>query len=577
MRQYKGLVITSSVAIGIAHRLTSSYNAFDHTSETIVDTTSLCPEREYLRFVLACQDTMRDLHLTRKQIQGIVGPEHSAIFAAQIAILEDESFIRDLRLIIEQQRISAEDALRQTLQQYEQIFLSMQRETFRQRIFDLRDVWSRVFSYLSTGSGLTSVNLRSPAIIVANDILPSQFANLPFQFVQGLVTHQDSITSHTAILAKAMNMPYITGIEGQHEITDGDLLVIDGERGILYLNPPPDITLSYHNTSRQNMPKNAQSSDTFGQFGDTTSVLTQCGQKIILRTNVCLLPEIAGTILSGAEGIGLLRTEFLYLNRAQIPTEEEQYQFYSAVARQIAPHPVTFRSIDVGGDKRLEYLKLAPEDNPQMGYRGVRIQLEHRELLWPQLLALLRASADGAVRIMFPMLSTHEELLAMLALVDQARTEISRRGQAQAACVPIGIMIETPAAALMSEHLTPLVDFLSIGSNDLSQFVMAADRNHPGLQYLLHPLQPALLHLIASVVNTAHKFTRPISICGEMAHNPTCIPLLLGLGLRELSVPPVQISNVKGLLQQISIDQCTLLAQQALSLPSAHDISLLFI
>ncbi len=518
---------------------------------------------ENLRFEQACTQVAQFLEKTKLRIAREVGKDEAEVFASQQLLLQDPSFRKTFYQQLKQEQ-TAESALQETLTAYRVQFRTLRHPLFRQRIFDLEDVWGHVLAYLITGAGVQPIQLPHPVILIGKELLPSQLAHLDWSNIRGIITDQGGVSSHTTVLASSMHIPYISQVHEQHEIFDQELIILDGHRGLLYVNPTSGMQQTYRDAIA------ASSSIAIEPVPSTRQ--TQCGQHITLRSNVNILTDITDTHAVDSEGIGLLRTEMLYASRPQFPNEEEQYQLYQSILKQMSPNPVTFRTFDLGGDKQMRAFPASPSSLSPMGWRGLRIHLDRWDLLRPQLRALLRASTSGNLRVLFPMLSTYEELLHLKERIAQTRKMLIQQGYAIAENIQWGLMIETPAAALQVDQLAPSIDFVSIGTNDLMQFLMAAERGNSRVSHLLQPTQPALLRLLQIIIQATASQECSVSICGEMAAQPLYLPLLLGLGLRDLSLPPKQLPLLQQCLPHIRIHETELLVQQALQASTSAEI-----
>ncbi|MCK6509425.1 hypothetical protein L6R29_05580 [Myxococcota bacterium] len=573
-------------------------------------------EQQRQRFDQARAHVAAQLLHTQERLTASLGPQEAAIFDAQAAFLEDDSFLSIFHDALTY-GLCAEDALQHALHHNEALFLSMASPTLRDRVVDLRDVWRRVMSQLRADSPSTrsdqpdtaplsllhspprALLFQSPVILVGREIYPSILADITSGCIQGILTEEGGPTSHTAILAQALQIPYITGIKGLCAAVRSDIpLALDGKTGEVWIEPdattfstalpsPPiptqDATTKDHgktlpNPTTPSIEISSPSIEISASISSTRSQpalshpTTACGQKVILRANLSLLSELSEYKQRSAQGIGLFRTEFLFLRETSWPSEDAQFALYRQIVEKIAPEEVTFRCVDIGADKPLGCFPIPPENNPQLGWRGVRILLDHRALFIEQLQAFLRASVHGRLRVMIPMISTYEEIQIVRQCFQEAQDNLRKRGLSFDPTVPLGIMVETPAAALALPHLMPCVDFLSVGTNDLLQFVMAVDRNHTQLHHLFQPLHPGFLRLLSRIANSASQAKCPLSICGEIAANPLFLPIWLGLGFREFSVTPHAIPPLQHRLQSLHLQEAQHTAQIALSLPSSEQI-----
>ncbi|MCB9643768.1 MAG: phosphoenolpyruvate--protein phosphotransferase [Myxococcales bacterium] len=525
-------------------------------------------EEERKRFQEACEHVACHLRDTRARVAARLGENEAEIFEAQLLLLEDDVFLEAFEEELTKGKLLAEDALRRALACCEGIFLAMESVELRQRVVDLRDVWRHVLSFLQSGRGVERLTLSEDVILVGRELYPSFLANLELAHVKGIVTERGGAASHITVLAHAMNIPYIIGTpELSRHIQQGDPIALDGEQGEVYICPDQETTARLGQAKMDWMER----LHALRRF-DALPAKTLCGQEMTLRANVGFLREIDDCKKNAVQGVGLFRTEFLYMGRDALPSEEEQYALYRRIVEDMAPELVTFRTLDIGGDKRLASFPLPMESNPHLGWRGVRISLDHYELLLPQFQAMLRAGLHGRLRIMIPMLSAYEELQAVRQLFQEAQDGLRKRGVPFAEDVPLGIMVETPAAALSLSHWAREVDFLSVGTNDLIQFLMAADRNNARVNHLFSPMQPSLLRLLQIIVNAAQEAKIPLSLCGEMAGKPLFLPLLLGLGFRELSMSPRQVGAVKRRMRLIRVEETDALMADIWGLPSSAQV-----
>ena len=433
---------------------------------------------------------------------------------------------------------------------------------YRDRALDIRDVRRRVLAHLGGVRSYTLSDLRVPSLIVASDIPPSEMALAPRDKILGFATDLGGRTSLTAIMARARGIPAVVGLkQAVRAAREGAVALVDGTRGVAIFDPEPEV-LQEHVRKQRHYQELARN---LAALKDQACV-TLDGRSVHLGANLEVPEELPSLLENGAEGVGLYRTEFFYLSRSTLPTEEAQYGAYRTIAEAMAPHPVVIRTLDVGGDKPLPYLPLPKEDNPFLGLRGLRVGLDRPDVLRTQLRAILRASAAGPVRVMFPMVATLTELRDARAMLDEERRALGT------APIPVGIMVEVPSVALLAPEFAREVDFFSIGSNDLTQYTLAMDRGHPKLAARVDALNPAVLRLIDLTVRAAHDQGRRVGVCGGMAGDAQAVPILVGLGVDELSVSVPAIAAVKSQVRGLLFEQCRDLAARALHADTERDV-----
>ena len=475
--------------------------------------------------------------------------EKQAIMAAQMEMLEDESFISMTEELIENDKKNAESAVEQSCQHFYDMFSSMDDEYLKARALDLRDITNRILENLIYGDCLSNLFLDEKSIVVAYELTPSETVQLDKEKVAGIITEVGTKTSHVAIVAKSMGVPLVSQIEGIFDkIHSGDYAAIDGNDGYVYINPS-DAELEKLNKKASEYEEYKKDIEKYK--GHKTK--TRNGQSIELFANIASADDAAEAAANDAEGIGLFRTEFLYMNRYTLPTEDEQYEKYKAVLQMMQNKPVIVRTLDIGGDKQTDCIEFDKEENPFMGNRAIRLCLDRKDIFRVQLRALLRASVFGKMKIMFPMIACIEELDEAKKVLIEVMQELSKKNIDFNKNIEIGMMIETPASVFLAEYFAPEVDFFSIGTNDLLQYTTAADRNNAKVAYLNSDKNPVIWQMVAAVIAAAHKHNIYVGICGELANNETNACMLTALGVDELSVSASNILPIRNVI--INMDE----------------------
>jgi phosphotransferase system enzyme I (PtsI) len=510
---------------------------------------------------------------TREQIQGIkdhlahsLGDGPTEIFEAHLLVAADSTITAAVRRQLELRKVCVEHVYQHVIHAYAQSMREMEDPYLRERAADILDVGRRVI-YNLVGRKLADLYaLDAPSIILAHDLSPSDTALLNRQMALGFVTEVGSTTSHTAIMARSLNIPAVVGLHHALEKCEsGAPVILDGYAGLLIVHPTEQTRYEYGQIEKRRLAVEQK----LEALRDTPAT-TRDGRKLVLSANVELPEDLPLIAESGAEGIGLYRTEFLFLNRVQFPGEEEQVNIYQHVVQTSRPHLAIIRTLDLGGDKLPSHQGLDPESNPFLGWRAIRYCLEKPDIFKTQLRAICRSNPGGKVRVMFPMIATREELTAALALLGEAREELKAADIPAATEVEAGAMIEVPSAALIVDHLAPLVQFFSIGTNDLTQYTMAADRTNERVAALYQPTHPAVLTLIRRVVEAARRNGIWVGVCGEMAGDVVMTPALLGLGVDEMSMGSVSVPRVKKAIQSLHYGECQMLTERLLQMDSGE-------
>lgn len=558
-----GIPVSHGISIAPAVRLTHTAPTAQKPVDAPVDVA-----REVEQFGQSIEQTREQLEQLREQTNLQLGPEKAAILSAHLAFLEDPAFVGEMKSLIESQSIDAAAAVEQVTNQFVSLFESMDDDYMRERADDIRDVSRRLVRNLS-GEDSSVYYPVEPFILVAWDITPSETLQLPIQNVRGIVTAKGGATSHAAILARSLGIPAVMGVGEQlmAEVESGGLLILDGATGELYIQPERD-TLSRY---QEKAALEAAERQAYVAMRDLPAE-TLDGHRVQLVANMAVPEEADALVESGIEGIGLFRSEFLFMDRSSLPDEEEQFQAYKRVASAFGDKPVIIRTLDVGGDKHLPALALAQEENPFLGFRAIRISLARPALFRVQLRALLRASAFGQLLIMFPMISHLEQLREAKAILKQAKSELREEGISFDENIAVGMMMEIPGACLQADAFAKEVQFFSIGTNDLVQYTLAVDRMNAEIADLYSYYHPAVLRLISNVIEASHRAGIWTGLCGEMAGDPLATKLLLGLGLDEFSGAASVMPKVKERIRSTTLEQAKQLAAHVLTLSTVEDV-----
>lgn len=523
---------------------------------------------EIARFEDALTKTRAELLGIRRKISQELGREHSEIFNAHLLILEDRTLIEDVISLIKTERNNTEYAFSQVVQKYFQAFSKIDDEYLRERVADIRDISRRILQNLLHETKELLQDLQEQVILISHDLSPSDTAAINRQLVLGFATDVGGPTSHTAIMARSFEIPAVVGLDRiSKDVAQGDYLIIDGNHGLVIINPNQPTIERY----KLDLKKHIEASRQLDKLKDLKAE-TLDGYGISLAANIEFPDEIPSVVSHGAEGIGLYRTEYFYLNRRDLPTEDEQFEAYREVAVKMNPQPVTVRTLDLGGDKFLSSLDLPYEMNPFLGWRAIRFCLARVDVFKVQLRAILRASAFGKLKIMYPMISNILELRQANQLLEECRQELDEKKIAYDREMQVGAMIEIPSAALISDVMAEEVDFFSIGTNDLIQYSLAVDRVNEKIAYLYEPTHPAILRLIRVVIENAHKRNVSVATCGEMGGDPAIAILLLGMGIDEISTSPGALPKVKKAVRSVTLAQAQQIAEEALQYTSGTEI-----
>lgn len=563
---HRGLAVSPGVALGKAYCI---HEIFVGAEPQPLDDEQVLAE-------LANYDSARekagtDLRALAIKVETQVGHEQAAIFRVHESILKDPAFTAKVRGWIVDSRTTAQVALHRLLGQYSELFDRTSDEYLRERLADVRDVIVRVSGQLSQVLEPYSDAMPGPIILVADELVPSHVITLGQREVAGIVTQSGGRTSHAAILARSRGIPAVSGVAGiLHAVRTGDELVVDGREGHVIVNPDYETQYAYRKLQRDFV----NLKDALAENHDQPAVSAD-GEPVELLANISNLTDAQAAVRMGASGVGLYRTEYLFLTHPDVPDEDEQVAIYRAIIAASPNRRVTIRTLDLGGDKTIPYLGHSREANPFMGWRSIRLSFEHPDFFMTQIRAVLRAAADSlqphAVRLMFPMVTTLEEMRKIRSMVRRAQRQLTARRK-PCADVPIGLMVEVPAAAVSIDAILGVADFASIGSNDLVQYLMAADRDNPKVSHLCQPLHPAVLDVLGSIVRHCHAAGKPVTLCGEMAAAPRACVLLFGLGLRSFSMSPAFVPIIKELVSHLSVERTRAIYERARRMKTSAQI-----
>ena len=543
----RGIAVSPGVAIGTAYVI---HEIFVNPDTQRLEDSEITAE--LANYETARDRSAADLRALEKKVEAQVGREEASIFAVHQSILRDSAFTNKIRAWIVDERMSAAAALHRLLGEYTAFFTRTADSYLQERLNDIRDVIVRISGHLLEVGDSDHELIQGPLIVVADELLPSQVVALGEIDVRGIVTQKGSQTSHAAIIARSRGIPAVSGLVGiLRKVKTGDTIVVDGRDGHVEVNPSPETLAAFRKLEREFF----DLKDQLASNRDLPAV-TEDGIELRLQGNINGVADAKAACAMGASGIGLYRTEYLYLTHPDVPDEDEQYQNYREIVAASPNHNVTIRTLDIGGDKTVAYLGHDHhEANPFMGWRSIRLSFEHPEFFNTQIRAIVRAASkfpEGTVRLMFPMVTTVEEIRKLRSMVRRAYKTLNSQG-IKTKEVPIGMMLEVPAAAVSIESMLDLVDFVSIGTNDLVQYLMAADRDNPKVAHLCQPLAPPVLIVLKNVIAACNAANVPVTVCGEMAGRPKAFVLLLGMGLRRFSMSPAFVPSIKQLASQISL------------------------
>lgn len=562
---FRGNGVSPGIALGIALKL-DSYNRV--ILKTLID--DVFVEDEVQRFQHAIQTSKEQLESLKLRLQEKVGPEHGFILDVHILMLEDEGLMADIVSIIREQHANAEWAVRQATDRIRYAYQSLDDEYFRERVSDIENVVERILLNLSGANPFSWTPLPQDLIVIAQSFNPSTFATMDLQKVRALALESGGRTSHTAIIARSLRLPAVMEISGLLSVVStGDLLLVNGDEGQLILNPSEE-RLRELRPRLEELDRGVTESPAV----QIDALMTKDGCRVSLLANTELPHEVATARSCGAEGIGLFRSEFLFFAHPRgFPSMSEQLETYRMLAQEMAPCPVAVRTLDAGGDKTWARAEQALEPNPSMGLRGIRLSLRAKQQFADQIEAILRASEYGKLEIVLPMISTVEELWEAKRLIEQVRSDMRLSGDRVPAAIPIGAMIEVPAAVLTLERLAREVDFLCVGTNDLIQYLLAVDRDNPQVAHLFQPLHPSILQCLSRIATVAANLNKPVRICGEMSSNPFFAVLFLGMGYGQLSMNPRFIPEIRHVIRRVTVHAAREIVARALTLATAAEIA----
>jgi phosphoenolpyruvate-protein phosphotransferase (PTS system enzyme I) len=564
--EIKGIAASNGVAIAKAYKLVDPDLSFEQ--RTIGDV-----EAEKGRLRAAFDASKKDLEQIRDKATASMGEAEAEVFTAHIMVLEDPELLGGIEGQIASEQINAEVALKATTDMYIGMFEGMADDNpyMAERAADIRDVTKRIMSHLLGKQLPNPALINEEVIIVANDMTPSDTAQLDRRFVKGFITNIGGRTAHAAIMARTLEIPAIVGSEvATEQIADGQAMILDGLDGLAIIEPSDEQIKTYRAKGDRYLEQKVE----WAKLKDEKSV-TADGKEFVIGANIGTPKDLDGVTDNGGEGIGLYRTEFLYMDSKELPTEEEQFNAYKVVLEGMNGKTVTVRTMDIGGDKYLPYLPLPKEENPFLGYRAIRISLDRDDIFRTQLRALLRASVYGDLWIMFPMVATLPEFRAARDIFYEEKAKLQAQGTAIADGIKLGIMIEVPAAAVLADKFAQEVDFFSIGTNDLIGYSMAADRGNDKISYLYQPYNPSILRLIKNVIDSAHKYGKFVAMCGEMAGDPIALPILVGMGLDEFSMSATSMLQARSLMKKLNTTEMATLADQALDAETNDEVKAL--
>ena len=557
----KGIGASPGIVLGKALVIENTQLAIER--KTITDT-----EAEVAKLRNAVQVSKEELNKVKEKALLELGEQEAQIFESHLLVLEDPELIESAISNINNEKVNADFALNEIKEKFVTMFEAMDNEYMRERAADIKDVTNRILRHILGIKVVDLADLNEEVVLVAHDLTPSDTAIMDKKKVLGFLTDIGGRTSHTSIMSRTLEIAAVVGLtDATSKIKDGDFIVFNGNTGEVIINPDEETILQYYKLKSEFEEYKKELELLKGQLSITTD-----GKHVELVGNIGTPSDLEALIKNDAEGVGLYRTEFLYMDRNDFPSEEEQYQAYKSVLEGMNNKPIIIRTLDIGGDKKLDYLPMDEEMNPFLGYRAIRLCLDRKEIFVTQLRALYRASIHGKLKIMFPMISSLEELLQAKEVCEEVKEQLKSEGIDYSDDVEIGMMIEVPSAAIISDVLAKHVDFFSIGTNDLIQYTCAVDRMNQKISYLYNPFNPAVLRLIKMVIDNAHKENKLVGMCGEVAGDQLMIPILIGFGLDEFSMSPISILPARKLINSLSFEDMKKLSEEILSLENTEEI-----
>ncbi|MCT4507506.1 MAG: phosphoenolpyruvate--protein phosphotransferase [Tepidibacter sp.] len=557
----KGMNASPGIALGKA--LVLEHNEIIIEKKTIENI-----ELEQKKLMDAIDKSKEELIKIKERALVELGAEKAEIFEAHLLVLQDPELVDSTLSKIKDEKVNADYALNEIKSMFVSMFESMDNEYMKERAADIKDVANRVLRHILNIKFIDLSALEDEVVLIANDLTPSDTATMNKKNIIGFLTNIGGRTSHTAIMARTLEIPAVVGLKNiTKAVKDGDYVIFNGETGEVIVNPDEN-TINEYRTLKEKFEKEKKELESLkGQESKTLD-----SRHVELAGNIGTPNDVQGLINNGAEGVGLYRTEFLYMDRSDFPTEDEQYESYKAVLESMNPKPIVIRTLDIGGDKELSYLQMDKEMNPFLGYRAIRLCLDRQDIFKTQLRALLRASVSGNLRIMFPMISSLEELLLAKEILESVKCDLDKEGISYSKNIEVGMMIEVPSAALISDILAKHVDFFSIGTNDLIQYTTAVDRMNEKIQNLYNQFNPAVLRLIKMVIDNGHKEGKWVGMCGEAAGDKRMIPILLGMGLDEFSMSPISILSARKLINSLKYEEMKEVAEKVVSMGTSKEI-----
>lgn len=560
---FRGIGVSEGIRIGKAYKFERAQSI--DTDKNITETEA---DSEIQRFKNAVTQAAAEVDDLIERSAGTLGKDKIGVLKGQKSILADPAYCPEIEKQIRKKLFSPEKAVKQVTDKFVMVFQSMKNDYMKERAADIKDAGTRLIGILSGKRGADLSSINEPVILIADDLSPSDTIQLNKNFILAFATQKGGKTAHTSIFAKSMGIPAVVGAPDiLGAVTGGDTVIVDGANGLFIISPNKETIASYE----EKMNTEFEEIRLLDKFAHENAA-TQDGGRVIVAANIGSSADTEYSLTQGAEAVGLLRTEQIYLSKKTLPDEDEQFLEYKKIAQDFSGKEVIVRTLDIGGDKEVGYLKIPKEENPFLGYRAIRLCLKERSIFLAQLRAILRASAFGTLKIMFPMISGYDELIAAKSILEEAKNSLKAENIAYDENIKVGIMIEIPSAALMADVLAKEVDFFSIGTNDLVQYTLAVDRGNEKVSYLYDYFNPAVLKLIKTASDAAHANNIPIGMCGGMAGDPLAVPLLVGLNLDELSMAAGAIPKAKYVISKLTHENCKKLADDAIKCRSASEI-----